>query len=90
LKFSLTLLLLAGCSGSNPVNVSTLFGPSIAVQRTAGIRQGLTAAATPAVRLERVRMVVRHVKLEHETQGKELEIATGPFLLDLAGAELTG
>jgi len=58
---------------------------------------GAVGAAGPAltsgdgrVTIDRVRMVIRDIKLEREGTEGEVEAANGPFLLDLAGPALDG
>lgn len=42
------------------------------------------------VELQRVRMAIRNVKLHGDAGAVEIEVEAGPFLLDLAGAEIDG
>lgn len=77
------LLLAAGC-GSDGANL-TLSTRLVAPQAAAGALQ-----IGERVVLQRVRMAIRDVKLEKHTAGTEIEIETGPFLLDLEGPELDG
>ena len=81
------LSLLAGC-GREMGNLS--FSAHAATAGTPASAAAKLVLAGGRIELTRVRMVIRDVKLEREGLEEEVEAEDGPFLLDLAGAELAG
>ena len=74
---------IAGCGGSN-LSFSVRAGSSA----TAVSRSALTVST--GIVLSRVRIVIRKVELQKAGSAEIDEVASGPYLLDLSGANLDG
>ena len=48
------------------------------------------AEVAPGIELTRARIIVRHLRVEREDEPSELEISTGPLLVDVSGDALSG
>jgi hypothetical protein len=73
---------LAACGGSDSKNLS------LSTRVVAPAAGALTVAGR--VEIQRVRMVVRDIKVRKELAAVEVELERGPFLLDLQGGALSG
>lgn len=85
LVIALAALALAGCGGS-----------TVALSARAGARQTKAQALQQAltlsngIALDRVRILIKKVDLEHEGENDDTEMEAGPTVLDLSGAGLEG
>jgi len=90
---SLSLLLLAACSGSDQVGISVRTGAP-RTSAAASQKQALTLAN--GIEVTRVRLVVAKLDLEQEGEDESIDgteaedVEAGPFLVDLSGSALDG
>lgn len=86
-------LALAGCGGESSGTLTISAAAAAASAPTAGAPAGAAGKLVVAggrVEVERVRMIIRDIKLEREGMAEEVVASNGPFLLDLSGAALDG
>jgi hypothetical protein len=84
------LVVLAALAGCGRQTGTLSVSARAATAAAPGAAPASPLLADARVELQRVRMVIRDIKLEQEGAGEEVEATNGPFLLDLAGSELGG
>src|SRR5919204_4567937 len=87
--FILIGLAAAACSGGARDSVTLSARMATADGQPLRAANG-AAEVAPGIELTRARIVVRHLRVEREGEPSELEISTGPLLVDVSGDALSG